>query len=199
MPMIPTVKDRSPRGERYFDLFSKLLNDRVIMITEQIDDHMMGVIVSQLLYLEAEDSESPIHIYISSPGGSVMAGLAILDTMQLIEAPVHTYAMGMVASMAAVLFTCGEKGHRYILPNAEVMIHQPLGGTSGQASDIEIQANHIISLKKRLYEILSEATGKSTKTIEKESDRDNYFVAAEAIKFGLADTILESISQKDVS
>jgi len=198
MPLIPTVKDRSPRGERYFDLFSKLLNDRVIMITEPIDDHMMGVIVSQLLYLEAEDSEEPIHIYISSPGGSVMSGLAILDTMQLISAPVYTYAMGMVASMAAVLFTCGEKGHRYILPNAEVMIHQPLGGTSGQASDIEIQANHILKLKKRLYKILAKATGKQVKTIEKASDRDNYFEADEAIAFGLADSVLDSITQKDV-
>jgi ATP-dependent Clp protease protease subunit len=198
MPYIPTVKDRSPRGERYFDLFSKLMGDRVLMITEPVDDHMMGVIVSQLLYLEAEDSEEPIHMYISSPGGSVMAGLAILDTMQLISAPVHTYAMGMVASMAAVLFTCGEKGHRYIMPNAEVMIHQPLGGTSGQASDIEIQAKHILNLKKRLYKILSQATGKHVKTIEKESDRDNYFEAQEAIKFGLADTIVETITRKDV-
>lgn len=198
MPYIPTVKDRSPRGERYFDLFSKLMGDRVLMITEPVDDHMMGVIVSQLLYLEAEDSEEPIHMYISSPGGSVMAGLAILDTMQLISAPVHTYAMGMVASMAAVLFTCGEKGHRYIMPNAEVMIHQPLGGTSGQASDIEIQAKHILNLKKRLYKILSQATGKHVKTIEKESDRDNYFEAHEAIKFGLADTIVETITRKDV-
>ncbi|MCD6258415.1 MAG: ATP-dependent Clp protease proteolytic subunit [Helicobacteraceae bacterium] len=191
MPIIPTVKDRSPRGERYFDLFSKLLNDRVIMITEPIDDHMMGVIVSQLLYLEAEDSSEPIHVYISSPGGSVMAGLAILDTMALINAPVHTYAMGMVASMAAVLFTCGEKGHRYIMPNAEIMIHQPLGGTSGQASDIEIQAQHILSLKKRLYKILSKATGQHVRTIEKQSDRDNYFEAKEAIEFGLADKIIE--------
>ncbi|NCO00425.1 MAG: ATP-dependent Clp protease proteolytic subunit [Epsilonproteobacteria bacterium] len=198
MPIIPTVKDRSPRGEKYFDLFSKLLNDRVIMITEQIDDQMMGIIVAQLLYLEAEDSGEPIHIYISSPGGSVMSGLAILDTMELITAPVYTYAMGMVASMAAVLFACGEKGHRYIMPNAEVMIHQPLGGTHGQASDIEIQANHIISLKKRLYKILAKATGKHVKTIEKESDRDNYFEAAQAIEFGLADTILKKISQKDV-
>ena len=198
MPLIPTVRDRSPRGERYFDLFSKLLNDRVIMITEPIDDHMMGVIVSQLLYLEAEDSEEPIHMYISSPGGSVMAGLAILDTMQLITAPVHTYAMGMVASMAAVLFTCGEKGHRYILPNAEVMIHQPLGGASGQASDIEIQANHIIKLKGRLYKILAKATGKTQKAIEKASDRDNYFEAKEAIAFGLADTVLESLTPKDL-
>jgi len=191
MPIIPTVKDRSPRGERYFDLFSKLLNDRVIMITEPIDDHMMGVIVSQLLYLEAEDSSEPIHMYISSPGGSVMAGLAILDTMELIQSPVHTYAMGMVASMAAVLFSCGESGHRYIMPNAEVMIHQPLGGASGQASDIEIQAQHILSLKKRLYRILSKATGQNVRTIEKQSDRDNYFEAKEAIKFGLADTIIE--------
>jgi len=198
MPIIPTVKDRSPRGEKYFDLFSKLLNDRVIMITEQIDDQMMGIIVAQLLYLEAEDSGEPIHIYISSPGGSVMSGLAILDTTELITAPVYTYAMGMVASMAAVLFACGEKGHRYIMPNAEVMIHQPLGGTHGQASDIEIQANHIISLKKRLYKILAKATGKHVKTIEKESDRDNYFEAAQAIEFGLADTILKKISQKDV-
>lgn len=198
MPIIPTVKDRSPRGEKYFDLFSKLLNDRVIMITEQIDDQMMGVIVAQLLYLEAEDSGEPIHIYISSPGGSVMSGLAILDTMELITAPVYTYAMGMVASMAAVLFACGEKGHRYIMPNAEVMIHQPLGGTHGQASDIEIQANHIINLKKRLYRILAKATGKHVKTIEKESDRDNYFEAPQAIAFGLADTILKKISKKDV-
>ena len=198
MPIIPTVKDRSPRGERYFDLFSKLINDRVIFITEQVDDHMMGVIVAQLLYLEAEDSSEPIHMYISSPGGSVMAGLAILDTMQLITAPVYTYAMGMVASMAAVLFTCGEKEHRYMLPNAEIMIHQPLGGTSGQASDIEIQAKHIMNLKKRLYKILSKATGKHVKTIEKESDRDNYFEADEAIAFGLADSILTKHSQKDL-
>jgi ATP-dependent Clp protease protease subunit len=195
--MIPTVKDRSQRGERYFDLFSKLMNDRVIMITEPVDDYMMGIIVSQLLYLEAEDSEEPIHMYISSPGGSVMAGLAILDTMQLINAPVHTYAMGMVASMAAVLFTCGEKGHRYIMPNAEVMIHQPLGGTSGQASDIEIQANHILNLKKRLYKILAKATGQHVKTIEKQSDRDNYYEASEAIKFGLADKLLEKSVKKD--
>jgi ATP-dependent Clp protease, protease subunit len=199
MPLIPTVRDRSPRGERYFDLFSKLLNDRVIMITEPVDDHMMGVIVSQLLYLEAEDSEEPIHMYISSPGGSVMAGLAILDTMQLVNAPVHTYAMGMVASMAAVLFSCGEKGYRYVMPNAEVMIHQPLGGAQGQASDIEIQANHIISLKKRLYAILAKATGNTPKTIEKASDRDNYFIAEDAIKFGLADQVLDAITQKDVS
>jgi len=198
MPYIPTVKDRSPRGERYFDLFSKLMGDRVVMITEPIDDQMMGIIVSQLLYLEAEDASEPIHMYISSPGGSVMAGLAILDTMQLISAPVHTYAMGMVASMAAVLFTCGEKGHRYILPNAEVMIHQPLGGASGQASDIEIQAKHIISLKKRLYEILAEATGNDVKTIEKASDRDNYFVAEEAIKFGLGDSVLTKITPKEI-
>ncbi|DAB30525.1 MAG TPA: ATP-dependent Clp protease proteolytic subunit [Sulfurimonas sp. UBA12504] len=198
MPIIPTVKDRSPRGERYFDLFSKLLNDRVIMITEQVDDHMMGIIVSQLLYLDAEDSSEPIHLYISSPGGSVMAGLAILDTMELISSPVYTYAMGMVASMAAVIFTCGEKGHRYIMPNAEIMIHQPLGGTSGQASDIEIQANHIISLKKRLYKIIAKATGKHVKTIEKESDRDNYFEAHKAIEFGLADAILTNANKKDV-
>jgi len=199
MPIIPTVKDRSPRGEKYFDLFSKLLNDRVIMITEQVDDQMMGIIVSQLLYLEAEDSEEPIHIYISSPGGSVMAGLAILDTMELINAPVYTYAMGMVASMAAVLFTCGEKGHRYIMPNAEVMIHQPLGGTSGQASDIEIQAKHILNLKSRLYKILSKATGNSVKTIEKESDRDNYYEADAAIKFGLADKLLLKTVKGDKS
>ncbi|WP_345991827.1 ATP-dependent Clp protease proteolytic subunit [Sulfurimonas sp. HSL-1716] len=197
MPIIPTVKDLSPRGERYFDLFSKLLNDRVIIITEQVDDQMMGIIVSQLLYLEAEDSSEPIHMYISSPGGSVMAGLAILDTMQLICAPVYTYAMGMVASMAAVLFTCGEKGHRYMLPNAQIMIHQPLGGASGQASDIEIQAKHIMNLKKRLYKIISKATEKHVKTIEKQSDRDNYFEAEEAIAFGLADTILSSIEKKD--
>jgi ATP-dependent Clp protease protease subunit len=197
MPIIPTVKDVSPRGERYFDLFSKLLGDRVIVITEAIDDQMMGIIVSQLLYLEAMDSQEPIHIYISSPGGSVMSGLAILDTMNLISAPVYTYAMGLVASMAAVLFTCGEKGHRYMLPNAEVMIHQPLGGYSGQASDIEIHTKHILNLKRRLYKILSKATGKSEKVIEKESDRDNYMEAKAAIAFGLADEILSKFSAKD--
>ena len=126
-----------------------------------------------------------------------MSGLAILDTMNLINAPVHTYAMGMVASMAAVLFTCGEKGHRYMLPNAEVMIHQPLGGYSGQASDIEIHTKHILNLKRRLYVILAEATGKSAKVIEKESDRDNYMEAKEAIEFGLADTILTKFNAKD--
>jgi ATP-dependent Clp protease protease subunit len=136
-------------------------------------------------------------MYISSPGGSVMAGLAILDTMNLINAPVHTYAMGLVASMAAVLFTCGEKAHRYMLPNAEVMIHQPLGGYSGQASDIEIHTKHILNLKRRLYVILSEATGQSTKVIEKESDRDNYMEAEAAIKFGLADEIITKFSAKD--
>jgi ATP-dependent Clp protease protease subunit len=136
-------------------------------------------------------------MYISSPGGSVMAGLAILDTMNLINAPVHTYAMGLVASMAAVLFTCGEKGHRYMLPNAEVMIHQPLGGYSGQASDIEIHTKHILNLKRRLYLILSEATGQSTKVIEKESDRDNYMEAEAAIKFGLADEIITKFSAKE--
>lgn len=198
MPYIPTVKDVSPRGECYFDLFSKLLGDRVIVITEAIDDSMMGIIVSQLLYLEAMDPDEPIHMYISSPGGSVMAGLAILDTMNLINAPVHTYAMGLVASMAAVLFTCGESGHRYMLPNAEVMIHQPLGGYSGQASDIEIHTKHILNLKRRLYVILAEATGKSAKVIEKESDRDNYMEATEAIAFGLADTILTKFTPKDV-
>ncbi len=197
MPFIPTVKDMSPRGERYFDLFSKLLGDRVIVITEPIDDHMMGVIVSQLLYLEAMDSDEPIHMYISSPGGSVMAGLAILDTMNLINAPVYTYAMGLVASMAAVLFACGEKGHRYMLPNAEIMIHQPLGGYSGQASDIEIHTKHILNLKRRLYAILSDATGKSTKVIEKESDRDNYMEVDAAIAFGLADEMLTKFSTKE--
>ena len=191
MPMIPTVRDNSPRGERYFDLFSKLMSDRIIVINEAIDDHMMGVIVSQLLYLDADDSEEPIHLYISSPGGSVMAGLAILDTMNLINAPVHTYAMGLVASMAAVIFTCGEKGERKILPNAEVMIHQPLGGYQGQASDIEIHANHILKLKTKLNKIIADATGQTVKSIAKETDRDNYFDAKEAIKFGLADTIIE--------
>lgn len=195
MPYIPTVRDNSPRGERYFDLFSKLLNDRIIIVNEQIDDQMMGVIVSQLLYLDADDHDEPIHLYISSPGGSVMAGLAILDTMNLISAPVHTYAMGLVASMAAVLFSCGEKGSRKILPNAEVMIHQPLGGYQGQASDIEIHANHILMLKTKLNKILAKATGQSIRTIAKETDRDRYFEAGEAIKFGLADVLVEKMKE----
>ena len=189
MPMIPTVKDISPRGERYFDLFSKLLGDRVIVITEAIDDHMMGVIVSQLLYLEAMDSEEPIHMYISSPGGSVMSGLAILDTMNLINAPVYTYAMGMVASMAAVLFTCGDKGHRYMLPNAEVMIHQPWGGIEGQATDIAITAKHILKTRENLNKILAKNTGKPLAQVEKDTERDFYMSAEEAKKYGIVDDI----------
>ena len=159
---------------------------------------MANLVVAQLLHLESEDPDKDISVYINSPGGNVYAGLAVYDTMQFVKPDVSTMCIGQAASMGAVLLAAGTPGKRYSLPNSRILIHQPMGGFQGQASDIEIQAKHILKLKKRLYKILSKATGKQVKTIEKESDRDNYFEATEAIKFGLADKILETITKKDV-
>ena len=172
------------------DIFSRLLHDRIIMIHEPITPSLLATIVPQLLYLDAV-SDEPIHLYISSPGGEVMSGLAILDVITAIKSPVYTYALGMVASMAAILYCHGEK--RFVLPNAQIMIHQPLGGVQGQASDIEITAQQIIKIKKKLNVMLSVCTGQPLEVIENVTDRDNYFDAAEAVEFGLADELFESV------
>lgn len=192
MALVPNVIKREAGGERAYDLFSRLLSDRIIMLQEEVTDQLAQAITAQLLYLESEDPEKEIHMYINSPGGSVSAGLAILDTMQYIRPKVCTVCMGMAASMGAVLLAAGSKGSRLILPNAEVMIHQPLGGAQGQATDIEIQARHILRTKKRLTRILAEACGKDTDVLAADMERDNWLSAKEALDYGLVDRILTS-------
>ena len=190
MNLIPTVIEQSSRGERAYDIYSRLLKDRIIMVSGQIEDNMANAIIAQLLFLDAQDPEKDIYMYINSPGGSVTAGLAIFDTMNFIKADVQTIAMGMAASMGSFLLAAGEKGKRYALPNAEIMIHQPLGGAQGQATEIEIAAKHILSTRSRLNKILAERTGKNLKTIEKDTDRDNFMSADEAVKYGLIDAVM---------
>lgn len=187
---IPSVIETTQRGERVYDLYSRLLKDRIIFLQGKIDDAVANSIVGQLLFLAAEDSEAPISMYINSPGGSITAGLAIYDTMNYIKPPVQTICVGIAASMAAVLLSSGAKGHRYALPNSEVMIHQPLGGAQGQASDIKIVADRILYLKKKLNEILAKNTGNPIETIEKDTDRDNFMTAEVALEYGLIDKIL---------
>ena len=189
MALIPMVAEQTDRGERSYDIYSKLLEERIIFITGEINDALANTVVAQLLYLEAKDSTKDIDVYISSPGGSVTAGLAIYDTMNFIKCGVSTICIGMAASMAAFLLSSGEKGKRFALPSSEIMIHQPLGGAQGQASDIKIQAEHILSLKKRLNEILAKNTGKPYEQIEIDTDRDNYLTAEEALSYGLIDRI----------
>ena len=189
--MIPYVIEQTARGERSYDIYSRLLKDRIIFLGEEINEHIASLVVAQLLFLEAEDPEKDIMIYINSPGGSVTAGMAIYDTMQYIKPDVSTICVGMAASMGAFLLSAGAKGKRFALPNAEVMIHQPLGGTQGQASDIRIHADHIIRTKEKLNRILSENTGKSLETIEKDTDRDNYLTAQEAMEYGLIDKVID--------
>ena len=191
MAMIPYVIEQTARGERSYDIYSRLLKDRIIFLGEEINEHIASLVVAQLLFLEAEDPEKDIMIYINSPGGSVTAGMAIYDTMQYIKPDVSTICVGMAASMGAFLLSAGTKGKRFALPNAEVMIHQPLGGTQGQASDIRIHADHIIRTKEKLNRILSENTGKSLETIEKDTDRDNYLTAQEAMEYGLIDKVID--------
>lgn len=191
MAMIPYVIEQTARGERSYDIYSRLLKDRIIFLGEEINEHIASLVVAQLLFLEAEDPEKDIMIYINSPGGSVTAGMAIYDTMQYIKPNVSTICVGMAASMGAFLLSAGAKGKRFALPNAEVMIHQPLGGTQGQASDIRIHADHIIRTKEKLNRILSENTGKSLETIEKDTDRDNYLTAQEAMEYGLIDKVID--------
>ncbi len=187
--LIPMVVDQKGAGERSYDIYSRLLEDRIIFLNGEIDDNVANLVIAQLIYLEGKNPDKDIFIYINSPGGSVSAGFAIYDTMQYIKCDVTTICVGLAASMAAFLLSSGTKGKRFALPNSEIMIHQPLGGAQGQASDIEIQARHIARIKQKLNTILSENTGKGLKVIEKDTDRDNYMTAAEAKEYGLVDKI----------
>ncbi len=191
MNYVPYVVEQTGQGERTYDIYSRLLKDRIIFIDEEINEHTASVVVAQLLFLEAQDPEKDINIYINSPGGMVTAGLAIYDTMQLVKPDVSTICVGLAASMGAFLLAAGAKGKRYALPNAEVMIHQPLGGVQGQASDIKINADHMMRVKERLNIILAENTGQNLKTIEKDTDRDNYMTAEEAAGYGLVDKVID--------
>lgn len=188
---IPMVVANTGNGERDMDIWSRLLNDRIIMLSDKIDDYTTSLVVAQLLYLEGQDSEKDISLYINSPGGSVTAGLAIYDTMQYIKCDVSTICVGMAASMGAFLLSAGAKGKRFVLPNAEVMIHQPLGGAQGQATDIQIVAEHISRTKERLNKILADNTGKPIEQIAVDTDRDNWFTSEQALEYGLVDKILE--------
>ena len=191
MNLIPIVIETTNRGERAYDIYSRLLKDRIIMLGSQIDDNVANSIVSQLLFLQAQDSEKDIYLYINSPGGSVTAGFAIYDTIQHIKPDVQTICIGMAASMGSFLLAAGAKGKRFALPNAEVMIHQPLGGAQGQATEIEIAANHILKTREKLNRILSERTGQSIEKIQQDTDRDNFLTAAEAKEYGLIDEVME--------
>ena len=187
----PTVVEQTARGERAYDIWSRLLKDRIVFLGTAIDDQVANIVVAQLLFLESEDPEKDIMIYVNSPGGSISAGLAIYDTMQYIKSPVSTICIGQAASMGAVLLAAGAPGKRFALPNSRVMVHQPLGGFSGQASDIEIHAREIMSLKKRLNEILHAHTGQDIEQIEKDTDRDNYMTAQQAKDYGLVDEVIQ--------
>ena len=188
--LVPMVVEQTNRGERSYDIFSRLLNDRVIFLSDQVNDTTASLVVAQMLFLEAQDPDKDISFYINSPGGSVSAGMAIYDTMNFIKCDVSTICIGMAASMGAFLLSAGTKGKRFALPHSEIMIHQPLGGAKGQATDIEIQAKQILRIKATLNEILAENTGKPLEIIEKDTDRDNYMTAQEALDYGLIDKIL---------
>ncbi|WDV46250.1 ATP-dependent Clp endopeptidase proteolytic subunit ClpP [Clostridiaceae bacterium M8S5] len=192
MALVPVVVEQTNRGERSYDIYSRLLKDRIIFLSDQVNDVTASLVVAQLLFLEAEDPDKDIQLYINSPGGSITAGMAIYDTMQYIKPDVSTICIGMCASMGAFLLAAGEKGKRYALPNAEIMIHQPLGGTQGQAEDIRIHAERIIKARKTLNQILSERTGQSLETVEKDTDRDNFMSAEEAKEYGLIDKVITS-------
>lgn len=195
--LIPYVIEQSPRGERSFDIYSRLLNDRIIFLGEEINDHVANTIVAQLLHLESADPDKDISLYINSPGGSVTAGLAIMDTMNFIKCDVSTVCMGMAASMAAVLLSAGAKGKRYSLPNSTVLIHQPSGGAQGQQTEIAIVAEQILKIRKHLNEILAENTGQDFETIQKDTERDNYMSAQEALEYGLIDKVVTSHAAAD--
>lgn len=193
MSLVPYVVEQTSRGERSYDIFSRLLNDRIIMLSEEVNDTTASLVVAQLLYLESQDTEKDISLYINSPGGSVTAGMAIVDTMNYVKCDVATICMGMAASMGAFILSCGAKGKRSALPNSEIMIHQPLGGIPGhvQATDMKIHADRIIQMKKKLNEMLAENTGQPLETIEKDTERDNFMTAAEACAYGLIDKVVE--------
>ena len=190
MSYIPYVVEKTGRGERSYDIYSRLLKDRIVMLSGEVNDQVASTIVAQFLFLEAEDPEKDIYFYINSPGGVVTAGMAIFDTMNYIRPQVATICIGQAASMGAFLLSSGEKGKRYALPHSRIMIHQPLGGAQGQATDIAIQAEEILRMKKELNSILAKNTGQSVKTVEKDTDRDNFMSAAEAKKYGMIDEVL---------
>lgn len=192
MALIPYVIEQTGQGERSYDIYSRMLKDRIIFIDEEITDHLASVVVAQILFLEAEDSEKDICIYINSPGGSITAGLAIYDTIKYVKPEVSTICIGLAASMGAFLLAAGTKGKRFALPNAEIMIHQPMGGTQGQAEDIRIQAEHILRMRANMNRMLSENTGQPVEKIEKDVDRDNFMSAHEAAEYGLIDKVLEA-------
>lgn len=192
MNLIPTVIEQTNRGERAYDIYSRLLKDRIIFLGTPINDTVANIVVAQLLFLQAEDPDKDIHLYINSPGGSITAGMAIYDTMNFIKPDVSTICIGMAASMGAFLLAAGAKGKRLALPNSEVMIHQPLGGAQGQASDIEIAAKRILKMRDKLNRILAERTGQPLERLEKDTDRDNFLSAAEALEYGLIDKVITS-------
>ena len=188
--LVPMVVEQTSRGERSYDIYSRLMQDRIVLLGGEVNDDSANLIVAQLLFLQAQDPKKPVNMYINSPGGSVTAGLAIYDTMQFISCPVHTYCIGQAASMGAVLLTAGEKGHRFALPNARIMIHQPWGGAEGKASDIEITAREILRLKEKLNEILAKHSGKKMADVVKDTDRDHFMSAEEAKEWGLIDKVI---------
>lgn len=190
MALVPVVVEQTSRGERSYDIYSRLLNDRIIFLSDEVNDVTASLVVAQLLYLEAQDPDKDIYLYINSPGGSISSGMAIYDTMNYIKCDVSTICVGMAASMGAFLLSSGAKGKRFALPNAEVMIHQPLGGMKGQASDIKIHADHIIRIREKLNKMLAEQTGQSLETIERDTERDNFMTADEACAYGLVDKVI---------
>lgn len=192
MSLVPMVVEQTSKGERSYDIYSRLLKERIIFLSDEVNDQTASLVIAQLLFLESEDTTKDISLYINSPGGSVSAGLGIYDTMRYIKCDVSTICVGMAASMGAFLLAGGTKGKRYALPNSEIMIHQPLGGTKGQATDIKIHADHIIKTRARLNKMLSEATGKPLEIIEQDTERDNFLSAEEALEYGLIDHIMES-------
>ena len=197
MSLIPYVIEQTSRGERSYDIYSRLLKERIIFLGEEVHDTSASVVIAQLLFLEAEDPEKDIQLYINSPGGSVTAGMAIYDTMRYIKCDISTICVGMAASMGAFLLAGGTKGKRLALPNAEIMIHQPSGGSQGQASEIEIAAKHILATKKKLNEILAENTGQDYETIARDTDRDNWMTAKEALEYGLIDTVITTRAEQE--
>ncbi len=190
MALVPMVVEQTSRGERSFDIYSRLLNDRIIFLADEVNDTTASLVVAQMLYLEAQDPDKDVYFYINSPGGSISAGMAIYDTMNYIKCDVSTICIGMAASMGAFLLSSGAKGKRYALPNSEIMIHQPLGGMQGQASDIKIHADHILKIREKLNKLLAEQTGKPLETIERDTERDNFMSAAEACEYGLVDKVI---------
>lgn len=188
--LVPMVVEQTNRGERSYDIFSRLLNDRIVMLSDEVNDVSASLVVAQLLFLEGQDPDKDIQLYINSPGGQITSGMAIYDTMQYVKCDISTICIGMAASMGAFLLAAGAKGKRIALPNSEIVIHQPLGGAQGQASDIKIHAEHIIRIKQRMNTILAEATGKPIDVIERDTDRDNFMTAEEAAAYGLVDKVI---------